>query len=167
MIFRRTYLSKLGLEEVQNGDGELVKELLEMMQQTMADFTCTFRQLAEIDNNELLNRDVLETKWSLAKVSNAKGWEKWIEKYLQRLQDENVSEEDRRRRMLKANPLYVPRNWLLQDAIADAENNDFHKVRLLFDVFRKPYEMNEEAENLGYSSQPPSWSYSLKLSCSS
>ncbi|XP_069357014.1 protein adenylyltransferase SelO-like isoform X2 [Maniola hyperantus] len=78
-----------------------------------------------------------------------------------------VSEESRRQRMSKVNPLYVPRNWMLQEAIADADNNDFHKVRLLLKIFKEPYSVNKEAEMLGYSSQPPSWSYGLKLSCSS
>ncbi|XP_045769997.1 protein adenylyltransferase SelO-like isoform X3 [Maniola jurtina] len=43
----KTYLAKLGLEEIQDGDSSLVKDLLDMMQSTSADFTCTFRQLAE------------------------------------------------------------------------------------------------------------------------
>lgn len=47
-----------------------------------------FFSLLQVDKHELLNGDVLETKWSLAKVSKAKDWEKWIEKYLQRLQEE-------------------------------------------------------------------------------
>jgi uncharacterized protein YdiU (UPF0061 family) len=32
--------------------------------------------------------------------------------------------------MLAVNPAYVPRNWMLQEAIADAERNDFEKVSL-------------------------------------
>ncbi|KAI8441829.1 hypothetical protein MSG28_005515 [Choristoneura fumiferana] len=42
-----TYLLKLGLKEIQDGDASLVEDLLRLMQDTMADFTCTFRQLAE------------------------------------------------------------------------------------------------------------------------
>ncbi|KPJ03867.1 Selenoprotein O [Papilio xuthus] len=42
-----TYMRKLGLSEVRDGDEKLVKDLLQMMQQTMADYTQTFRQLAE------------------------------------------------------------------------------------------------------------------------
>lgn len=37
-------------------------------------------------------------------------------------------EDERRRRMLSVNPAYVPRNWLLQEAIVDAERDDFQKV---------------------------------------
>lgn len=38
-------------------------------------------------------------------------------------------EDERRRRMLSVNPAYIPRNWLLQEAIADAEKDDYEKVR--------------------------------------
>ncbi|KPJ03869.1 hypothetical protein RR46_00659 [Papilio xuthus] len=138
-----------------------------MMQQTMADYTQTFRQLAELDVSQLSDVTSLESKWSLVKVSKASQWEKWVQKYCERLEQENVKEEVRHARMLKVNPLYIPNNWILQEAIADAEKNDFGKVRLLLKVFMNPYEVNEEAEKLGYSSQPPSWSYGIKLSCSS
>ncbi|KAI8441827.1 hypothetical protein MSG28_005513 [Choristoneura fumiferana] len=121
----------------------------------------------KIDVKDLDNTTVLETKWSLNKVREAKSWGAWVDRYRARLAKENVSEEERRARMCAVNPVYVPRNWMLQDAIADAEKNDFQKVRFLLELFRKPFEVNEEAEKLGYSAQPPSWSYGLKLSCSS
>lgn len=37
-------------------------------------------------------------------------------------------EDERRRRMLSVNPVYVPRNWLMHEAIVDAEKDDFQKV---------------------------------------
>lgn len=37
-------------------------------------------------------------------------------------------EDERRRRMLSVNPVYVPRNWLLHEAIVDAEQDDYRKV---------------------------------------
>ncbi|KAJ0173323.1 hypothetical protein K1T71_011499 [Dendrolimus kikuchii] len=146
----KTYISKLGLKEIQDGDEKLVNDLLGIMQQTMADFTATFRQLAEIETSKLHDKEALKDKWSLDKMQQASSWEKWVDRYRDRLNREDVSEEERRSRMFKSNPVYVPRNWILQDAIND-----------------NPYEVNEEAEKRGYSSQPPSWSYGLKLSCSS
>ncbi|XP_022831668.1 uncharacterized protein LOC111360079 [Spodoptera litura] len=163
----KTYLHKLGLEEVKDGDQKLVDDLLEVMQLKMADFTATFRQLAEVEPQQLSDKTVLETKWSLSKLIGVPAWDKWVESYQDRLKKENVSEEERRRRMVAVNPVYVPRNWILEEAIKDAENNDFEKVRFLVKLFKNPYEVNEEAEKRGYSAQPPSWSYGLKLSCSS
>lgn len=50
--FRKTYISKLGLQQIQDGDDALVKDLLAMMQTTSADLTGTFRQLAEVNIND-------------------------------------------------------------------------------------------------------------------
>ncbi|XP_072934141.1 protein adenylyltransferase SelO-like [Epargyreus clarus] len=163
----KTYLLKLGLQEIKDGDIAFIKQLFDMMQDKMADFTGTFRQLAKVNADKLDDESLLESHWSLAKVGGDSRWPDWVQKYRQRLEEENVSEEVRKSRMLVVNPLYVPRNWMLQEAIADAEKDDYHKVRLLLKVFKNPYKVNEEAEKLGYSAQPPSWAYGLKLSCSS
>lgn len=37
-------------------------------------------------------------------------------------------EDERRRRMMSVNPVYIPRNWLLHEAIVDAEQDDYQKV---------------------------------------
>ncbi|XP_075983650.1 protein nucleotidyltransferase YdiU-like [Anticarsia gemmatalis] len=163
----KTHLLKLGLKEMKDGDDKLVQELFEVMQLKMGDFTATFRQLAEVESQQLLDKSVLETKWSLSKFIDTPNWEKWVKKYQDRLKEENVSEDERQSRMVKVNPVYVPKNWIMQEAIADAEKNNFEKVRFLLKLFKNPFEVNEEAEKRGYSSQPPSWSYGLKLSCSS
>ncbi|XP_045521888.1 protein adenylyltransferase SelO-like [Pieris brassicae] len=164
---RNVFNKKLGLETYKEGDEKIVKELFSFMEDATADFTATFRQLAEVKLDELFKEDVLEKHWSLNKLKNGKTWESWVNMYCERIKDENVTDEERRARMVRVNPLYVPRNWILQEAIADAEKNDFKKVQHLIEVFKKPFEVNEEAEKLGYSAQPPSWSYGLKLSCSS
>ncbi|KAF9406016.1 hypothetical protein HW555_013463, partial [Spodoptera exigua] len=142
----KTYLHKLGLDEIKDGDEKFVQDLLEVEPQHLSDKT------------------VLEAKWSLSKLSGVPAWDKWVNSYQDRLKKENVTEEERRRRMVAVNPVYIPRNWILEEAIKDAENNDFEKVRFLLKLFKNPYEVNEEAEKRGYSAQPPSWSYGLKLS---
>ncbi|CAD0204370.1 unnamed protein product [Chrysodeixis includens] len=161
------YIRKLGIGEYKEGDQIIATDLLTMMQNKMADFTATFRQLSEVDPQHLLDKDVIETHWSLNKLIEDRDWEKWVKTYQKRLKEENISEEVRRQRMMNVNPIYVPRNWILEEAIKDAEKNEFGKVRFLLKLFKNPFEVNEEAEKLGYSSQPPSWSYGLKLSCSS
>ena len=54
IIFRKTYLLKLGLKEIKDGDEKLVEDLLGMMELKMADFTATFRQLAEVTSDYCL-----------------------------------------------------------------------------------------------------------------
>lgn len=169
-----SFLLKIGLKENRWGDEQLVEKLLDMMQQTGADFTATFRQLAELESNELVSSANLEEKWSLKRLSSHSSWGCWLDQYRERLEKEAVNansdglfKDERRNRMLSVNPQYVPRNWLIQEAVADAERNDFKKVQFLLEVLRNPYEVQPEAEKCGFSSQPPQWAYALKISCSS
>lgn len=49
-------------------------------------------------------------------------------------------EDERRRRMLSVNPVYIPRNWILHEAIVDAEQDNFQKVfyTQIYMYFDKP-----------------------------
>ncbi|XP_061723132.1 protein adenylyltransferase SelO-like isoform X2 [Cydia pomonella] len=168
-----TFLLKIGLKEEKWGDEQLIEKLLDMMQKTGADFTATFRQLAELEPNEMVNETKLNEKWSLKRLSSHASWGCWLDQYRERLDKEAVDastigvfEDERRRRMLSVNPVYVPRNWMLQEAVSDAEKNDFRKARFLLDVMRRPYDVQPEAEARGFASQPPQWAYALKISCS-
>ncbi|XP_047999461.1 protein adenylyltransferase SelO-like [Leguminivora glycinivorella] len=168
-----TFLLKIGLKEEKWGDEQLIEKLLDMMQKTGADFTATFRQLAELEPCEMVNEIKLNEKWSLKRLSSHASWGCWLDQYRERLDKEAVDastvglfEDERRRRMLSVNPAYVPRNWLLQEAVNDAEKNDFQKARFLLDVMQHPYDVQPEAEARGFSSQPPQWAYALKISCS-
>ncbi|XP_063368867.1 protein adenylyltransferase SelO-like [Cydia amplana] len=168
-----TFLLKIGLKEEKWGDEQLIEKLLDMMQKTGADFTATFRQLTELEPNEMVNETKLNEKWSLKRLSSHASWGCWLDQYRERLDKEAVDassvgvfEDERRRRMLTVNPAYVPRNWLLQEAVNDAEKNDFRKAHFLLDVMRRPYDVQPEAEARGFASQPPQWAYALKISCS-
>ncbi|XP_021205384.1 protein adenylyltransferase SelO isoform X3 [Bombyx mori] len=163
----------IGLKEERWGDEQLVEKLLDMMQQTGADFTATFRQLAELEPSELVSEVKISEKWSLKRLSSHASWGCWLDQYRERLDKEAVDassvgmfEDERRRRMLSVNPIYVPRNWILHEAIVDAEKDDFGKVQFLLEVIRRPYDINPEAELRGFSAQPPQWAYALKISCS-
>ncbi|CAK1552373.1 unnamed protein product [Leptosia nina] len=167
-----TFLMKIGLREEKWGDDQLVEKLLDMMQQTGADFTATFRQLAELEPNEMVNDIKLKDKWSLKRLSMHVSWGCWLDQYRERLDKEadasslGVFEDERRRRMLSVNPIYVPRNWMLHEAILDAECDDFVKLNFLLEVMKRPFDNQPEAEAKGFSAQPPHWAYALKISCS-
>lgn len=162
-IFR----SKLGLKLSEMDDVILVNDFKEVMRNSMADFTASFRQLSEIDPKDLLNKEVLKEKWSLSKLSEDKNWNRWVESYRQRIVRDGNDPSERRRLMLSVNPIYIPRNYILEEAIRDAENNEFEKVQFLMKILQRPFDKDAEAETRGYSSQPPSWAFGIKLSCSS
>jgi uncharacterized protein YdiU (UPF0061 family) len=78
-----------------------------------------------------------------------------------------ITDEERRRNILAKNPQYVLRNWMAQQAIKQAEKDEFSEVNLLLDVLNNPFTLNEEAEKRGFSGPTPPWAHCIRVSCSS
>jgi len=65
----------------------------------------------------------------------------WADQWRRRLQDEPTSREDRVSSMRKANPLFIPRNHLVEAALsAAAGRQDFKPFEELLDVVSHPFE---------------------------
>jgi uncharacterized protein YdiU (UPF0061 family) len=64
-----------------------------------------------------------------------------------------------------ANPRYVLRNYLAQQAIEQAEQGDYGEVDRLLAVLSRPYE--EQPGMAAYAAEPPDWGRALAVSCSS
>ncbi len=79
----------------------------------------------------------------------------WLRTWWQRAQQEPTPVAERARRMDAANPKYVLRNWLAQEAIDAAHAGDDSKVLTLLDVMRRPYEEQPGREH--YALKRPDW----------
>ena len=55
-------------------------------------------------------------------------WGKWLDEYRAQLRAEGRSAEERQREQNCANPCYVPRNQVMQEAIREAEAGNFQEV---------------------------------------
>ncbi|PSN50911.1 UPF0061 protein [Blattella germanica] len=168
-ILQTTFLKKLGLKEDLDAvaDHELISVLLQMMEDTGADFTLTFRQLGDVAMKNLKNPDVLGQHWSLQRLAGHAKYNTFIDAYENRLKKERGTDKERMKLMSKTNPRYILRNWMAQSAIEKAEKDDFSEVRFLFQLLKNPYVHNEDAELRGYTDPPPKWASTIKVSCSS
>lgn len=168
----RAFQRKIGLSgvEITDDDKILISELLSIMSDQKADFTATFRQLSDISLRSLFkakSNNLKHLPWALQQLVQHGRFSRWLSQYAQRLKRAGISDNKRRSVMQHANPRYVLRNWMAQQAIDRAETNDFSMIHLLHSVLRTPFEEQSVAEWMGYSDRPPLWSRNITVSCSS
>ena len=148
---------KLGLENVtQEKDLDLFKHLLGMLQGLNIDYTLFFRTLSHYDGD----RTALLKTGLYHKPMND-----WLDSYDERLAEETTSVEEKQISMLKTNPKYVLKNYILQEAIDAAEQGDFTLVDTLFTIAQDPYAEHEGYER--WAGVTPDEFKNKKLSCSS
>lgn len=127
-------LKKIGIENPVDQDDYLLAELLAIMQDQKADFTLTFRYLA--DHIEQGSNMTPQFK-TLFKTPDAVT--DWLQSWQQRLGKEN-SPEIIQGKMNRVNPLFIPRNHRIQKAIEDATlKDDFSQVHLLATIYENPF----------------------------
>lgn len=140
-------LQKIGIEKPGDQDSSLIGELLTLMQNQKADFTLTFRYLADHirQGSEMTPR--FQRLFNVPDAVAA-----WLKSWQFRLTQEN-SPEVIQAKMNRVNPLFIPRNHLIQKAIEDAETEDnFSQVHLLTNIYENPF--TEQADFMQYAQSP-------------
>jgi len=147
---------KMGLDEVSDEDFDFIKQMLGMLQSLHVDYTLFFRTLSHYNGNResLLKLGLLHTPMN-----------EWLDEYDDYLTDNKTTTEERHEKMLKVNPKYVLKNYILQEAIEKAEEDDFSLVEALFDIAQNPY--GEHADYERWAGVTPDEFKNQKLSCSS
>lgn len=137
--------AKLGLSEARQGDQALVEDLLKRMAEGEADFTLTFRRLgAAIEADSDAGPRGL--------FANPTAFDAWAVVWRARLAGEGGEAEGWRARMLAANPLYIPRNHLVEEALKAAHSGDYAPFETLLEMLSAPFE--EQPGREAYA-QPP------------
>ncbi len=168
--YRRMHAAKLGLRQLDDADVALVQRLYALMQQAEVDMTLAFRALADIDPDAPAMAP-LETAFYRQDLRqrHADDWQAWLADYAARLRADGHDAASRRARMHAVNPRYVLRNYLAQQAIDRAEQDDFTMIEDLLKVLRRPYE--DQAGSEAFEARRPEWARHRAgcsmLSCSS
>ena len=137
-IYEKKWLNmmrdKLGLFGEDNFDLKLINNLLNWMETNEADYTNTFCYLMDINlNNDEKYKDQNFITWF-------KDWEK-------RILIKNESKENSINLMKKNNPIVVPRNHKVEEALEAANNNDLQTMNALLSILKKPYSKQKNIEN--------------------
>ncbi len=167
---RKMLSDKLGLSGIQTLDDEtLVNELFTVLGQSETDMTLFFRNLSAL-SLEKVNTDPLKPSfYSALSEPEETLLKNWVQKYLDRVKADSLSNEERLAKMQFANPKYVLRNYLAQKAIEAADQGDDSVIEELLTVLRNPYSEQPQYEN--YAQKRPEWARHKPgcsaLSCSS
>ncbi|MGI9355897.1 MAG: protein adenylyltransferase SelO [Rhizobiaceae bacterium] len=132
--------AKLGLESVEDGDKEIVSDLLKIMTEEKADFTVVFRGLG---TDEFRGNFV-----DLAKI------DVWLERWNSRVKQEQVSSDKIRERIASASPAFIPRNHRIEHAIKAALEGDYAPFHRLNAVLSVPFE--EQPNHVEFMDPPES-----------
>ena len=152
---------KLGLRESGPGDDSLVRDLLDLMRGSGADYTNLFRALCDFKQAPEARNET-----SRDHFVDREAFDKWAERYKGRLSAEGTCDVERAALMRRVNPKYVLRNYLAHTAIRMAtEQKDFSEIERLRLLLRDPFAERPEMDR--YAAPPPDWGKHLIVSCSS
>jgi uncharacterized protein YdiU (UPF0061 family) len=147
--YQHRMAAKMGLSEYSK---ELAVGLLSAMYEDDADFTNTFRALGGV-SSQPADGDEDGVPASLLKAVGGElsperkaAWAAWVTDYRRQLQAEGRSDEERQAAQNAVNPAYIPRNHVMQNAIAAAEKGNSSEVNKLMDVLKRPFEEQPGAE---------------------
>jgi uncharacterized protein YdiU (UPF0061 family) len=168
---RVNLVAKLGLDAHRGEDDEtLLGDLLGLLRNNEVDMTIFFRALADLDPDAPSPALFAEAFYDESRRErSADDFMAWSRRYAARIAGDARPASVRRAQMNAANPRFVMRNYLAQEAIDRAEQGDFGGVRELLDVMRRPYEQQPGRER--FAARRPDWARSRAgcsmLSCSS
>ncbi|SCX56430.1 YdiU family protein [Nitrosospira sp. Nsp1] len=179
--WRGMLADKLGLASLDHRDDDtLISELFDLLQQVETDMTLFFRALMEIPepgNVDHMDDRALAELFRRAFYDEQRAFEPaqlgrlagWLRRYIARLRLDGDSPDQRYQRMSRANPKYVLRNYLAQQAIEALERGDASVITRLMEVLKHPYD--EQPEHDVLAGRRPEWARHKAgcsaLSCSS
>jgi serine/tyrosine/threonine adenylyltransferase len=167
---RANVAAKLGLVECSDDDVVLMQDLYDLLQAAEVDMTIFFRRLVDVDPAAPDLQRFAEAFYDPDKrEQHADALRDWLQRHAARLGRDAQPAARRRETMRAANPRYVLRNYLVQQAIERAEQGDEAGISELLDVMRRPYDDQPGRE--AFAARRPDWARSKpgcsSLSCSS
>jgi serine/tyrosine/threonine adenylyltransferase len=133
-VFHTSWLSgmksKLGLFGEESGDLDLIQSLLEWMQKTRADYTKTFRDLTS---------ETMPMTMPVGEAYSSPGFQQWHALWTARLLRNTKPLRSSLCLMQTSNPIIIPRNQHVENALEAAEAGDLTLFHALLEAVQNPY----------------------------
>ena len=175
--WQKTFVKKLGFKQyLGNRHDILISNLIQIFKKFGLDWTIFFRQLSSIDFelNECTKSNNLKIIASSSYQKQHDDFEhevnEWLSNYIYQIRSVADEPEERIKLMNSINPIYVPRNYILQQAIEKAQRDDFSLIHELMQIMQKPY-TDQGSPYERFRNKRPDWALNKpgcsSLSCSS
>jgi uncharacterized protein YdiU (UPF0061 family) len=152
---------KLGLtpssEPKEGYDKQLVGELLQRLDQSRVDYPLFWPALAKWLSGDAKPLEAL--------FSQPKLIADWLKRYQQRAELEGVSQPEIAHRVKSSNPTVVLRNYIAQEIIEAAQENDLAPLERWLKALQSPFEAHPDLA--AYQKAPTLAQKGIQLSCSS
>ena len=117
---------KLGIKDQSEDDEELINNLIKWMQQKKPDFTNTFCNLMNYDHAD-------DEEFEDDEFNN------WKREWKKRVESKEYLDV-----MISCNPILIPRNYLVEEALSEAETDGkFDKFNELNEIISSPYQLKQ------------------------
>ena len=127
--------AKLGLQQIQDGDAELIADWLDWLQRHQADYTNSFLQLMGSGINDDAHKPDSD-------------WDDWQQRWRQRLTQQPLTQSEALQLMRAHNPEVIPRNHLVEPALQAANSGDMQQFNQLLEALKQPYQRQAQYQEL-------------------
>jgi uncharacterized protein YdiU (UPF0061 family) len=149
--------AKLGLQTGAELDLDLAADWLALLEEQNVDFTLAWRRLADAAAGNTAPLDAL--------FSDGKTLGGWLDRWRQRCAEESLDDAQRKDAMNAVNPIYIPRNHRVEEALAAASNRgDLELFEHLLDVIAQPFEERPGLESYAEPA-PPAMTAAYRTFC--
>ncbi|MGB6224152.1 MAG: protein adenylyltransferase SelO family protein, partial [Pseudonocardiaceae bacterium] len=137
--------TKLGVADAQRSDGALIDDLLALLHAQKVDLTSCFRALSSAVRGDPAPARLL--------FAEPCAFDAWAERWRAQLSSQAADPRAIAEAMDRVNPVYIPRNHQVEEALAAASAGDLGPFGRLLDVLAQPFEERPGLEP--YAAPPP------------
>ena len=116
---------KLGLFGQDKNDKKLINDLFNWMEKNKTDYTNTFCNLMDVNSDGIYKND---------------DFINWKNEWKKRSELNNSTREKQSKLMKSNNPIVIPRNHKVEEALAEADKGSLDKMKKLLAILKNPYD---------------------------
>jgi uncharacterized protein YdiU (UPF0061 family) len=143
---KRRFFSKLGLVGEADGHDELMEATFAALTEGEVDFTLFFRRLTALAGGA--DEGPLRELFTERRIADS-----WLARWRRQLAAEG-EQEGRLSTMRSSNPVYIPRNHRIEEAIQAGNDGDYAPFHRLVEVLARPFEEQPEHASLEQAPEP-------------